>query len=187
MPRVRSQPCDGYCQTKWATCKRVALRATPSERAPVAGILDSGHIARVIDGRRITTRPGIVVVRRTHVLTENLDGDEGPVVIEHPRHWRLTRGDTLYVVDVETDGDSHTNYIWTYGGREDTTAAFWNNPGSPPLPSAKVQMIAPMEQAWWARVTVSGTTGWTTWSSAWTGTSYYDDPLSKCVAGVKDR
>jgi hypothetical protein len=151
-------------------------------------MVDSGVTVSVIDGQRITTRPGIVVVRRTHTLTQRLDGDEGPVAIEHPKHWRLTRGDTVYVVDVETDGDSHMNYVCTYRGREDTTAAFWGDPEDPLSPSANVQMIAPMEQAWWARVrATSGVTGWTTWSLAWTGTSYYDDPLSKRVAGARVR
>jgi hypothetical protein len=183
MPRVRSEPCEGYCQKEWGTCKRVALRSGPYERMPVAGMVDSGQIAHVVERRRITTRPGIVVVRQTHTLTETLDGDEGPVVIEQPRHWQLTRGDTVYVIDVELDGDSHTNYVWTYLGQEDTTAAFWRNPDDPPAAADTVQMLEPMAQDWWVRVrTAWGLIGWTTWSNAWTGASYYDDPLSKCVA-----
>jgi hypothetical protein len=183
MPRVRAQPCEGYCRATWGTCARVALRSTPSEAGKIVGRVDSGQTVRVLDGRRITTRAGVVVVRRTHTMVQRLDGSEEPVVMPHPKRWRLTRGDTIHVVDKETDGDSFVNYVWILRGREDTTAAFWPDPADEPSPASKAQMVAPMEQAWWARVRhASGLTGWTTYSTDWTGTSYYDDPLSKCVA-----
>jgi hypothetical protein len=191
MPRVRSEPCDGYCQPTWATCRRAALRAAPDVDARVVARLDSGQLAHVIDGRRITTRPGIVVVRRTHTLVQRLSGADGDVPLEHPKRWRLIRGDTVYVVDRETDGDSYRNYIWVRRGQEDTTAAFWDDPEvmtSPPTRSANVRLLAPMEQTWWARVrTTTGLTGWTAAGDEWSGRSYYDDPASKCVPGAPAR
>jgi len=57
MPRVRSEPCDGYCQPTWSTCRRAALRAAPDVDARVVARLFSGQLVHVIDGRRITTRP----------------------------------------------------------------------------------------------------------------------------------
>lgn len=191
MPRVRSEPCDGYCQPVWASCQRVALRAAPSAHAPVAAHLDSGQLVRVVDGRRITTRPGIVVVRRTHVFVQRLDGGDGEVTLERPKRFHLIRGDTIYVVDKQTDGDSYTNFIWMRRGQEDTTAAFWDDPEfmtEPTSRSSKVRMVAPMEQAWWARVrTATGLTAWTTAGDEWSGRSYYDDPASKCVPGAPRR
>lgn len=191
MPRVRSEPCEGYCQPVWATCHSVALRAAPAADARIVARLDSGQLVRVIDGRRITTRPGLVVVRRTHVFVQRLDGGDGEVTLEHPKRLRLMRGDTIYIVDKQTDGDSYRNYIWMRRSLEDTTAAFWDDPEvmtEPTARSTRVRMVAPMEQDWWARVlTVTGLTGWTTAGNEWSGRSYYDDPASKCVPGAPRR
>ena len=188
MPRVRAQPCEGYCSTTWASCRRVALRASPSSSAAVVGSVDSGQVVRVLDGRRLTSGPGLVVVRRTHTLVQRLSGSDGDVPLANPKRWRLNRGDTVYVVDKDTDGDSYVNYVWSLRGREDTTAAFWDDPANPLSPRARVRMLVDLEQTWWARVrSATGLVGWTTQSPEWSGTSYYDEPASRCVRGAPAR
>ncbi|HKH90397.1 MAG TPA: hypothetical protein VKA54_01275 [Gemmatimonadaceae bacterium] len=184
MPRVRRQPCEGYCNTTWASCRRVALRATPSPRAAVVGNVDSGQLVRVLDGQRHTTTAGRVVVQHTHTLVQRLSGSDGDVPLTNPKRWRLRRGDTIHVVDKDTDGDSYVNYVWILRGHEDTTAAFWDDPAGAPARPARVRMIAELEQTWWVRVrNATGLAGWTTQGPEWSGTSYYDEPASRCARG----
>ena len=203
MPRVRPEQKDSLSTDTWGSCKRAALRAAPSERAGVVGIVDSGKIVRVVETVRVTTLPGIVVVRRTHTLTQRLEGRDGrPIAIKHPKHWRLVAGDSVYIVDELTDYEKYDNYVFSLRGHEDTTAVFFDErtpvvPGasSPPDPRSSVtgdvtaEMIVWMEQDWWTRVrTVSGLEGWTQGrGDEWTGRSRYDNPLSRCVAGASRR
>jgi hypothetical protein len=189
MPRVRAQPCTGYCNTIWASCQRAALRAAPAESAPVVASVDSGQLVHVIAGERRTTRPGIVVVRQTFTLVQRLSTADEDYTPPHPKRWRLKGGDTVYVVDTDTDGDSYTNYIWVYRGHENTTAAFWHDTNDESTtPIANAQLMAEIEQRWWARVrTSTGTLGWTAPGSEWSGTSYYDEPLARCVRAGRSK
>jgi hypothetical protein len=203
MPRARPEPHDSSWSKTWGSCRRVALFATPSKGARVVGLVDSGKLVHVFEAQRVTTRPGIVVIRRTHTLTQRLEGSDGrPVAIKHPKRWRLAAGDTVYIVDELTDYDKYDNYVFEFRGREDTTAIFWDEktfvvPGAflPPGPLSSVtadvtaELIVPMNQDWWTRVrTASGLTGWTHGGEdEWTGRSRNDYPLSRCVAGVSRR
>lgn len=203
MPRARPEPHDSSWSETWGSCRRLALRAAPSERARVVGIVDSGKIVRFIETQRVTARPGIVVIRRTHTLTQRLEGSDGrPVAIKHPKRWRLAAGDTIYIVDELTDYDKYDNYVFEFRGREDTTAIFWDErtfvvPDAfiPPDPRSSVtadvtaELIVPMDQDWWTRVrTASRLTGWTHGGEdEWTGRSRNDYPLSRCVAGASRR
>lgn len=185
MPRVRAEPCTGYCRTEWASCKTNVLRATPSPTASIVARIDSGEIVHVLAGERRTTRPGIVVIRKPVTLVQHLSGPDDDITPPRPKRWRMKTGDTVYVVDIETDGDSYKNYIWVYRGHEDTTAAFWDASDSSRsrlYAGVRTDLIAEMDQAWWARVrTAAGKEGWVKPEPGWTGTSYYDDPLSKCA------
>jgi hypothetical protein len=195
----------------------VALRAAPSERARVVGIVDSGMIVRFVETARVTTSPGVVVVRRTHTLTQRLEGHDGrPVAIKYPKRWRLAAGDSVYIVDELTDYDKYDNYVFSLRGHEDTTTTFWDErrtfvvPGAlereprwaataeslvtdeSPLTtdsSVTAEMVEEMDQDWWSRVrTASGLTGWTHGEEdEWTGRSRKDYPLSRCVANASRR
>lgn len=206
MPRVRPEPHDSSSSETWGSCRRVALRAAPSERARVVGIVDSGKIVHFVETARVTASPGIVVVRRTHTLTQRLEGHDGrPVVIKHPKRWRLAAGDSVYIVDELTDYEKYDNYVFELRGHEDTTTIFWDErrtfvvPGAfiPPDPhspatadsSVGAEMVEEMDQDWWSRVrTASGLTGWTHGGEdEWTGRSHRDYPLSRCVAGASRR
>ena len=204
MPRIRPELC-AECRNTWGSCKRVALRAAPFESARVVGMVDSGTTVRFIATQRITTAPGIVIVRRAHTLTQRLEGRDGrPVAIKHPKHWRLAAGDSVYIVDELTDYDKYDNYVFVLRGREDTTTVFWDErtfvvPGAfiprdprssvTAVSSVRAEMIVSMDQDWWTRVrTAAGLTGWTDGGAdSWTGRSRHDYPLSRCVANVKGR
>jgi hypothetical protein len=187
MPWVRPEPCDGYCNKVWASCTRVGLRASPEESARVVATVDSGQLVDVIGGERRTTKPGVVVVRRPHTLVQRLSGPDSEYTPPRPKRWQLRPGDTMYVVDKDTDGDSYVNYVWTYRGREDTTLAFWDEAYRRSTDRAvNTQLVAEMQQAWWARVrSASGQVGWTRHGPEWTGTSHYDEPISRCVKSAK--
>jgi hypothetical protein len=184
MPRVRPDDCGGYCNSVWASCARIRLRSAPSEKASVAAVLDSGLRVNVLAREARTLSPGVVVVRRTFTLVEKRYGPAEPVTPPNAKRWRLRAGDTIYVVDTESDGDSYTDYVWSYRGREATTAKFWFDPESDfaPDPSARARMVAPMDQQWWTHVRgPRGETGWTRGGREWTGTGHYDDPAEKCA------
>src|SRR3712207_5374046 len=127
MPRVRNSACDGYCNSTWASCSRVSLRSGPSAKAPVAAVVDSGLRVSVLEGQMHTLSPGVVVVRRAFSYVETLDGPDDSYNPPNPKRWRFTPGDTIYIVDAEGDGDSYVNFVWTYRGREATTAKFWSD------------------------------------------------------------
>jgi hypothetical protein len=183
MPRVRAEPCTGYCYSQWASCARVSLREQPDSNAPIAVTVDSGRVVEVVEGQVRTNRPGIVVVQRSFTYLQRLHGPDNDVVPDAPKHWRFSPGDTIYVVDEESDGDSYRNWVWSYRAQEDTSAEFWSEDkaGQP-----RAVLVRELEKGSWKRVrTNDGRTGWTQYSSQWTGTSYYDDPLDKCVAGAR--
>src|SRR5215217_3066493 len=97
MPRVRSEPCTGYCRPEWASCKANVLRASPSPTAPVVARIDSGDIVRVVTGERRTTRAGIVVIRKPANLVQRLSAPDEEITPPRPKRWRLRAGDTVYV------------------------------------------------------------------------------------------
>ena len=125
----------------------------------------------------------IAIVQRPFTYLQRLHGPEDDIVPPNAKHWRFSPGDTIYIVDEETDGDSFRNWVWSYRAQEDTSAEFWSQDktGKP-----RAILVREMEHGIWKRVQTSeGRTGWTQYTSQWTGTSYYDDPLDKCVAGAK--
>jgi hypothetical protein len=182
MPRIRPDSCDNYCNEEWASCRRMSLRTTPSENAPVAAVLDSGVRATVLQMQRHNVTPGLVVVRRTFTLDEHafeLKEEANP----KPPRWRLRAGDTIYVLDRISDGDGDATYIWTHRGRETETRSFWPSyVADPPKPREPLRLVQHLEQQWWARVKgPAGETGWTLQSQDWSGTNHYDDPAEKCA------
>jgi hypothetical protein len=184
MPRVRPEPCEGYCRPMWASCTRAVLRAAPVQSAPQVATVDSGQLVRVIAGERRTTKPGVVAVRRPYTLVQRLATPDDEITPPNPKRWQLNPGDTIYVVDTESDGDSYENFIWVLRGHEDTTAAFWDEliDGQHLNESAAAELVEKIEQQWWARVrTANGATGWTRPDSTWSGTSHYDFPASRCA------
>ena len=185
MPRIRVAPCEHYCSSVWASCLPVSLRSAPIETASIVARVDSGQLVRVIAGERRTTQPGVVVVRHSHTLVQRLSSSNEDYTPPNPKHWRLRKGDTLFIVDKQTDGDSYVDYVWVYKNMEDTTAAFWpDGQGLAPDGTRNVRLHSMMVQDWWAQVrTPSGITGWTRPGDEWTGTSYYDDPVTKCARG----
>jgi len=134
-----------------------------------------------------TLSPGVVVVRRAFSYVETLDGPDDSYNPPNPKRWRFTPGDTIYIVDAEGDGDSYVNFVWTYRGREATTAKFWSDLRRKRLypeqyASHHAPMIAPLQQEWWLRVRgPRGETGWTRSTGEWAGTSYYDNPAEQCA------
>lgn len=189
MPYVRAAPCEsvGYCYAEWASCGRISLRSVPSEKAPVAAVIDSGRRVTLIGGEMRTTSPGLVVVRRAFTLKESLDGSDGPIKPPNPKRWRFRAGDTVYVVDRWGDGDSYANFTWIYRGQEANTGSFWLNLYEqekwPEIAAGRsVRTVAELEQTWWVQVRGRrGEVGWTRSSSEWSGKSYYDDTAEKCA------
>ncbi len=183
MPRVRPEPCEGYCKPVWASCARITLRAAPSEKAAVTAVLDSGVRASVLERQYHVPSPGVVLVRRSFTWVEQHDQAEGPPVTpRNPRRWNFRVGDTIYVVDKDTDGDSYVNYVWMYGGKEATTASFWEDDRNEPDAKTRARLLSPMGEEWWVRMQgPAGQTGWARSGNEWTGRSYYDDPIEKCA------
>jgi hypothetical protein len=183
MPRARREPCENYCNREWASCGRISLRTTPSEKAAIAAVVDSGLRVEVVDGERQTVAPGIIVVRRAFTLVEQRDSTGGLVTPKNAARWSLRAGDTIYVVDRISDGDGEASYVWFHRGREMTTDPFSPpNVYADPAPSDSLRLGRDIRQRWWRRVrTPDGKTGWTRSDDKWTGQSYYHDPVEKCA------
>ncbi len=168
LPWIVRKACEGEdCETQFVAeaCAATALHATPVETSPVVATIAQGEVVQVVRRDLHVQREGIIVIRRDHLLDQDLsDEDE---VVPRTDTLRFARGDTVYALHYVELG----RWVWAYHGRVYDSAEFWgvatHDMGSNSRDtSVAVARTQPQREDWWLVATRARVIGW------WSGTHW---------------
>jgi hypothetical protein len=150
LPWERPAPCDNYCESPWTVCRSTDLYAIANPNGAPVFTLVYGDTIHVLAGKVRVERPGIVVFHDTvrYITPTDLPGPEHfPAPI--PDSLIFTPGDTVFVLDWDSDGDgSGAWHIW-YHGQHLAVDGFWDIPS--PSGNPKAVMVSQPQAIWWVR------------------------------------
>jgi len=161
LPWERPDPCDTYCEPLWTVCRPIAVRAAGDFGAPTLFTLTRGDTVQVTAGKMRVERPGIVLLRGSfrYVRPEDFPG---PKQLPAPAPDTLTfqAGDTVFVLDWDSDGDgSGAWHVW-YRGHHLAVEKFWSDGGRYSSVGAAALLFIPVS-TWWVQVRdTRGRAGW---------------------------
>lgn len=192
-PLVIRNACEGEdCQTEYAAvaCEEVELRAMASDSARIVGHVARGDTVSVTSSDLHVARPGVVVLKRDFVLTD--DDQDGLTARRDTLHF--ARGDTVFVIRYYELG----LWQWWHRGRVSNGSQFWvGPPGRGPglvtssrdtLKATAIAYSRP-EREQWVRVTPragGGEPGWWRYGSdGWLGDVLMMQHWDESCAGMK--
>lgn len=178
-PIILGSSCEGEdCETsfKGLACDNAVLRASPSATAPVSARILRGDTLNVRRTDLHVLHPGIVVMKREHVVDSDADSETGESI---PRTdtLRLAPGDTVFLLQYGALG----SWEWWYRGRTSFGNEFWAGPPDGHLGGAidlkdtsiAVARSQPKIQGWWLIQRRNGDVGWWATDSARTVRSIF--------------
>ena len=161
LPWERPAPCDTYCEPLWTVCRPIPVRAAGDSGAPTLFTLTRGDTIHVTAGKIRVERPGIVLLRG-RLRYERPEGFSGPEELpaSAPDTVTFQVGDTVFVLDWDSDGDaSGAWHVW-YRGHHLAVEKFWSERGRYSSVGTAELLSRPVS-TWWVQVRdTRGRAGW---------------------------
>lgn len=165
MPREREGlPCGAYCGHTWRACRSVPLFDAPRSGAALLGWLPPHELVAPVEGRNVTESPGVVVFRDT-----TRPPPYGEALDPPPDSLFFVPGDTLYILNRQSDGDIGFYNTYFRGQHLRLEYKLWQE-SFDAQPDATAIMVRSLESTWWVRIRRSGgTSAWTRETGAFAG------------------
>ena len=168
LPWIVRSMCEGEdCGTHFEAeaCSATALHAEPDETSPVVARIAEGERVQVMRSDLHVNRAGIVVIKRDHVLDEDMSAEDDVFPRKDTLHF--ARGDTMYVLHYLALG----RWVFAYHGRTYDTNEFWGT-ATPDMganeadSSIAIARSRPEREDWLLVATRANAIGW------WSGTHW---------------
>jgi hypothetical protein len=144
LPWQRAEPCTDYCVPEWTVCRATPVFDRAGGGSKLTGWLRRGDALTFVRGLRIVDAPGTVVVRKAMML----------------KGQRYAPGDTIYVLDRQSDGDGDAFWHWWTRGKFGRGEEFWDSE-EVTREASTARMTTVPGSAWWVQVRYPGNrTGW---------------------------
>ena len=166
-PIILASSCEGEdCETSFRglACGDALLRASPSLNAPAVARILRGDTVNVRRTDLHVRRPGIVVLKRDHVVDSDVPSDGVGERIPRRDTLRFAAGDTVYLLQYASLG----SWKWWHRGHTSFGDEFWAGPATGGLggktesgdSSIAVARSQPIIEGWWLIVRRNGDVGW---------------------------
>jgi hypothetical protein len=174
--------CGAYCGAEWSTCRSVPLFDAPRPGAAVVAWIPPHEELEVTEGRIVVESPGVVVFRDT-TRPPRIPSQAGIPPV--PDTLRFVPGDTLYVLDRETDGDGvGVWHLYFRGAPLVSEYPFWEEAGYADGDAPAVLVRSPGATEWVHVQRSAAVGGWVVnVPGAFAGTApYYTGGPELCAA-----